>query len=295
MGTLSYDFTTQSAEAPISFGGAFEVLYGTAGTQAPQLQDNGGQINASPNNTSAPAAVGITSGTATFGQKQYAEITVGANWTDFNSIGGGVFCSSGGNGYFLNLDRPYASNSSNRIAKVVGGTKTTLTPTLSGVVWAIGDKLGLLGEEVGGTVTLTIYRNPTGYDGDGFPTDGSVASTTDTDLTTGTVGLVAFRGSGTTAFATDAYFAGTSVSQPSTVSVDTDNDVIRGQQNVVIATSNVPGTLSSWTAKMGTQGGTEVALTPVSRAGDNFTVHIPTDISPLSDGAAHDVWIEYVE
>lgn len=212
MGTLSYDFTTQSAEAPISFGGAFEVLYGTAGTQAPQLQNNGGQINASPNNTSTPAAVGLTAGTATFGQKQYAEIVVGANWTDFNSIGGGVFLSSGGNGYFLNLDRPYASNSSNRIAKVVGTTKTTLSATLSGVTWAIGDKIGLLGEESGGTVTLTIYRNPTGYDADGFPTDGSVTSTTDTDLTTGTAGLVAFRGSGTTAFATDAYFAGTQAS-----------------------------------------------------------------------------------
>jgi len=80
-----------------------------------------------------------------------------------------------------------------------------------------------------------------------------------------------------------------------TTSVDSDNDVILGQQNVVIATSNVPDPVISWTPKMGTQGGTEVDLTAVSRSGDNFTVHIPTDISPLTDGTTHDVWIEYVE
>ena len=209
MGALSHDFTTGSVEAPISFSGAYEVLYGTAGTQAPQLKDNGGSVNAAPNNTSAPAAVGITAATATFGQKQYAEITVGANWTNFNSIGGGVFLSSGNNGYYLSLDRPYVSNSANTIRKVVAGTVTTLPASLSGAVWAIGDKLGILGEEVAGTVTLTLYRNPTGYDGDGFPSDGSVASTTDTDLTSGSAGLVAFRGSGTNAYATDAYYAGT--------------------------------------------------------------------------------------
>lgn len=82
---------------------------------------------------------------------------------------------------------------------------------------------------------------------------------------------------------------------PTTDSVDTDDDVILGQQNVVIATSNVPASLDSWTAKMGTQGGTSIDLTPVSRAGDNFTVHIPTDISPLSHGQTYDVWIDYTE
>ncbi|KZZ72484.1 hypothetical protein A3765_28455 [Oleiphilus sp. HI0130] len=274
-GTLKHDFTTGSAEAPASFGGAYEVLYGTD-TQAPQLKDNGGSVNAAPNNTSTPAAVGITASTAEFGQRQYAEITVGANWTNFNSISGGVFLSAGNNGYYLHLDKPYQSQSSNRVYKVVGGTATSLAATLSGVTWAIGDKIGLLGEEVDGTVTLTIYRNPSSYDADGFPADGSVSSTTDTSLTSGTVGLVGFRGNGTDAYATSAYFAGVAdaASAPVDIEVTIPSDIdLKWDEQYTLSVTDDAGTYTLDNVTLSAPDGWETidigSLNPNAGAGQN--------------------------
>lgn len=95
-------------------------------------------------------------------------------------------------------------------------------------------------------------------------------------------------------------FASAGSTQPSTETFNSTNSSILGAQNMVITTSNVPDPVTSWTAKVGTQNGTNIELTAVGRSGNDFTVHVPTDLSPLANptdftGVNHDVWIEYTE
>lgn len=102
----------------------------------------------------------------TYSADQYAEITVSGvsgGVTDSNGIGlrCGTDTSPNDDGYVIYL----VENNSVTVARRTNGSQaalTTGTSPITGITWGTGDKLSAEVEGTGATVTIRVYRTPSG-------------------------------------------------------------------------------------------------------------------------------------
>jgi hypothetical protein len=218
MSTLLYDFTAEATEDPISIGGEWgDHFTSTSGSAGMLLADNSGSTNAQSRvGRGGRRLSSVLATKGTYGRKQYSEIIVGANVVDSYSLGPACYADGSGNCYFIRMFGLGAGTGSlNRLYRMNAGAEVNLS-IMGNPVIAVGDKVGLLvDDDGGGDTTLTAYVNPTTYDGDGFPTDGSTGSFahTSSPLTAGQAGLASSHLSTdpVTGWVSDFYSAGFTV------------------------------------------------------------------------------------
>ncbi len=267
MAIVAYDFSTYGVENPISISGEWETAYGVG----VQLADNAGVVNAASNPEGSPHASNITTLVASYGAKQYAEVVIGANWTNGYGIGPACFMSAN-NAYYIALQSP-AGTANNRVRKYVNGVDTNLLWTGATPI-VEGDKVGLLVEYDGTISTLSVYLNPTSVDADGFPTDGFVDQIVDGDLSSGQTGLAGYNISNATqSYAASLYTAGATLA----VTIDAAPvTVARGETNVAITISNASVTQGNASI---TFGGQPCVIASYPGASGDLLVSIPSDIN----------------
>ncbi len=268
MSTYSVDFTTYSGvENPIASD------WETAYNDGVEIRLNGANYNAATDAAYGYDSSRIKPSVNVGLSKQYAEVTIGANWPASYGLGPACFVN-GDNAYYIQLYSP-AGYLNNRIYKIVNGSRTNLSNAAGTTTISEGDKVGLLADYNSGTgiTTLTVYLNPTTYDVDGYPTDGTKTSTTDSALAGGQVGLFSSCDSTSNeAFASAFYAAGLG---PGRSITSIDSPLVFGStgNNVSVTGFNNDGT--GLTIKDDVGGTYSLAMTSFSGTGDgpySFTV-----------------------
>lgn len=201
----------------------------------------------------------------TFDDDQSAEIKY-TNYVNYDNLGVGVRWNGSGSGYVV-----MAEDGGVYILRFDAGVPTNLASV--GQAFGVNDVLGI---SITGS-NISVTKN-----GVEFLTD------TDSTYSSGSPAIYYTRGNNNGTTGDDFSATGLSAA-PSAVSVDGDDIVYVGQENIVAVTTGIPASLTSWTPYLGSE-----AQIPVSRSGDNFTFSMnPT--TNLTTGNSHTFTIQYQE